>query len=825
MSLQLLSDSASAQPELMFAAQCLAFVAKKRTDLADPTFLERLVALATTLPSDCPATRHLEIALAATIIRAPASPHGALAAWPVGLDPLVALLGASPRLTVAVLALLPEDLATAAIPPPLRTAWSTTLTAQSEPCLVPYLARALGEGAGVDAVAGCLAAWLSQACMSAAALAPLWPALVQALQAQPEPGAAIADLLVAIADLHVAATCASVLEALLAHPRLADGRAPLCGLLVSCARAALQCTDRDVMAGVWERTIPTLQQLLLAADDVFLPTLEFWAEAVERLPGLPADTIRAVAQQALLRAAYPVSGPGPNLADLRNDIRGVLRTLGTASPAALGPTWLARLATDSQHQPWPQLEAVVHAATALARQVFGEASQEHYEAQCTIVCLLLDAPPIPGLVCTGVMLLGLIADWLGRHREALPRALECAVRSLQLVEWAQPFPMRVYEDHVGAVTLLKLAAVAGPTELPLFAAAFHFVSADTPPTLTRKSARLVVQAFALVLARTGDPGLAQLLGLLLARLPTRHDIVADLDDIAAALAVSRGAPWGPVAAVMRAACGPTGELHALVSLRQARVTEAVLGCLVAATVRDSGADAGSMLTAFCRLCADSFVAQPSAAAVECFRCCLEALPAADSVFAAEIVGLLALRLPEPELMGLQDPLLAEALFTLFACLAHNHPGALAPHLHGPLRWACVAMSTETSPLHVRGCVFALLAFVTELATAPALADFLLAPQPPLPYGALVLRGLLGPCLPAWSLDRRLPAIRSLLDREQGLALLQMACPHTQAAMQSSLMDNIKVADGSKFKHACKQLSGGKKKGTSGMPAKKPNPLQ
>lgn len=814
LSVQLLADPSATFEEKLFASQSISHLARKPLDTG--VALETLIQAAQHHVDVTPVCTQLSMAIAGVIIRAPAF-HPTGSGVVVGLQTPISLLASSPALCLQVLGFIAEDVAAGSLAPSLRASWAVQLRADAETLLVPFIQHALSTSTSenMSSCAACLLPWLSNSYLAASGLAPLWPYIVAALHATFEPCEAMCDVLTTVCDFHVGSACAAVLEALFTHPH--HHAAPILRLEILCARAALQCADTAALQATWGHGLPVMQGLLGHADaDVFLSAMEFWADAVERLPGLQPAVVRAVTERVLWRGAVDADGGrAEELADLRKEVRNGLRAIAAhAWDTALGPEWLVQLAVQTQTQPWPLLEAVVGAASALVRQLFPRDAPET-ASQTALLDLLCTAPALPGLQRTGVTLLGLLGDWLATHPAWLPRVLDCAVRSLALPETHAVFPMRIYEDHVGAVALLKLAPVCGAPEVAVLADAYRLVVAQPVPCLTRKSARLVLQAVCQVACRVDGAAAAAVVSFLFQQLQA-GDAAEGLADLAAAAAVSHGAGWSSLSGLFVAACGDGGVLRALV---QAGLAEGVFSVLTAATVHGAHE---VMLAPFIQLCGAAVGAHPSGPALDCLRCCLEAMPTPAPIV-NDVLALLATRISAAGLHDLHEAKLVAAYFALCACVVRGHAVLVdRALLREPLAMAVTVMNCVPAALEDRDCLFALLGFVAETIEAPPLAAFVLAVDAGGScWGASLLRGLLGPSLPSWTLDRRAPCIHKLLGAAgDGKGALMIAAGQPPSAHAEKLLAAVDSNDLIKVKQMAKTLSGGKKKGASGMPAKR-----
>ena len=152
------------------------------------------------------------------------------------------------------------------------------------------------------------------------------------------------------------------------------------------------------------------------------------------------------------------------IVSLRESVRECLRNMLYDMPG-LGP-WFVTAVTDAlrhalrvaSDETWPQAEALIHGTSAVARRLFDalHAQTEQGEYQRAFVDMCCNVPEHPALLCTVSLLVGVVAGML--PSELAMHAAHTAMKGLLFSEDAEAFPMRVHEDHVSVVALIKVCA-------------------------------------------------------------------------------------------------------------------------------------------------------------------------------------------------------------------------------------------------------------------------------------------------------------------------------------------------------------------------------
>jgi hypothetical protein len=145
-------------------------------------------------------------------------------------------------------------------------------------------------------------------------------------------------------------------------------------------------------------------------------------------------------------------------------------------------------------------ESLIHAISAVAKWLFPAITTSDVNSTTQAVMRQACAawphlPQHPALQRTLVLLLGAIWPWLAGHPEQLNEGFAMALRSLEIPEEDATYPMRLAEDHVGCVALIKLARA--PDSGAMFAAVFRALRLQySQPTVTFSSRKLLLEAAA-----------------------------------------------------------------------------------------------------------------------------------------------------------------------------------------------------------------------------------------------------------------------------------------------------------------------------------------
>ncbi len=846
--LALLTDPAATREDLCFAAQTIAHNSRKNAD-ASEVLLSSLAPLAKHFSSFAPVAIQLGLAIANALLRTNFQEAGPGACPADVLADMVSSLAGSPEACLRVLTVLPEELATSPLAPPQRATWAAGLKAKGADILMSYIA-ATASGPLMAPCCSCLCAWVVAGHVGWMRLESFFPTLVCELHASPEPAEPIVDLVIAISDLHSPPASAAVLEALLQHP--ARTHAAISRLLVCSARSALSCPPGEDLWGVMPAVLQALLALLQTASlELLAMALEYWADAAEgKHAWLTAETLQCVIWQALECGAYPRDYAAQNnasrtaLHDARNDIRNALRPM-VAAHVALVP-WLASTMAAAMQQyavagDWLRFEAVVHAATALSRQLFDPKVAGMLADQLAILTATISTPAFPALQRTVITLLGLLGDWLVVYPAQQPAALHSVTASMQLREWDAVYPMRLHEDHVAGVALVKLTRgmPCGSAAFDEIAVAYRALCIGPGATMTHKSARLVLQALCQMTESVGGAAAAQDIASFafqsLVSQASPDTVLELLADIAIVLGHCRGVAWPGAAGVLALACGEGAALStALISHAcNAKITAAVKAVCVAALVHaPAEADVLPVVRASCALFAPLLAQSACDAGIDVLRCCIEASAARPDAhgLAQSICDLVLSPHVAAQLAARENGAIYEAVFNFFACIVRLCPAVLAfDRLLDIARTAVHAISTPSPASHTQGGARALLAFLHELMAADAargLAVALLERE-----GSAICFGLLAATaggVPSWALDDIIVALRDLytLGGEHATVWMtaSVACePFVHKGGLDAFVADLQRAAADRnwprFKNSIKHFCGGKKKGTAGTPAK------
>jgi hypothetical protein len=906
------------------------FVARHRPDLSAALITE-FANLARRFLSVNPVLSQLILGISAAAVRMPCEPP--LSQVNV-LQNLITVCSGNSLLLLRVLSTLAEEVVTSSMSPNLRAQWTTVLRGPgAELCFRFVLSCLSEEPQHPTRTAACLsvlASWLAQEVVGWNHISPFLPFLVRELHASPSPHEALADIFVSVCELHASTGCATVLSAIVSHPCAEAGSLgslELSRLLILCARPSLQSQLDADMQAVWPRVLNALLLCLQREHlELLVRALEFWADyAASKLTLLTPDEHHQLLNRCVLCGEYPADFPRWSLEtreqfqDMRNDLRNTLRPLSMAQPTA-GPWLLAHLVSSlcqenaqlqsnlasflvapiaspsSSSHPvhslspiaaspqatldvarlassslWLRAEAVVHSATAIAKLLFdAQAGPELRALQCTLIDCLSAMPMVPGLQRTVVTLGGLIGDWLSHQQDRITQVLHLVIRSLHLPEWDPVYPMRINEDHVAGVALVKLARLcSSPAVLQELFAAVCFVCGPHS-VLTRKSARLVLQALCVATHLTDNSWAVQYARSIalfaldaLARAPSEAVAVECINDLGVILAHLRDAAWGEAAGL--ALYLPAGNAavvdfssqlqpalnefsnslvrngsplhHVFVRFAGSQaVPEAVGNALTSALVHAKG---GAALAVFaqgaCTMLASNYPQCSLAVSAEVFRCTLEAgsgsRTGADSlktVVSSETATLLApMALSMLEFVSRlvlssleHSAATVKSSFLFFACILRTLPSVIAPPLAVQLALAALRLLGLASVSHCRESASAVLAFLRELilATGHELHSAVFHDANGVEMCRVLLGGARGG-LPGWMLEDIVAVFRALFKVDAVHAGAWLAAADSAAGKQL-VPDLLRFAgdvDLPRFKNALKHFCGGKKKGTEGTP--------
>ncbi|EGD80018.1 hypothetical protein PTSG_10292 [Salpingoeca rosetta] len=176
--------------------------------------------------------------------------------------------------------------------------------------------------------------------------------------------------------------------------------------------------------------------------------------------------LEAVVFQGQLPQAVTADGDEwDRITTLRESVRACLRNMLYDIPG-LGP-WFVNAVTTAlrdalrtvTEDTWPQAEALIHGTSAVARRLFDALDADTEEGACqrAFVELCCQVPEHPAMLCTVALLFGVITTML--PGALLPMVRHTVMKGLSFSEEADVFPMRIYEDHVSVVALIKLARV------------------------------------------------------------------------------------------------------------------------------------------------------------------------------------------------------------------------------------------------------------------------------------------------------------------------------------------------------------------------------
>ncbi|KAF0698058.1 Aste57867_11306 [Aphanomyces stellatus] len=282
------------------------------------------------------------------------------------------------------------------------------------------------------------------------------------------------------------------------------------------------------------------------AIDVASKTLDFWVALRDAVASVPVDaatydpTIQRVVHQLLLHTEYTREDDvhSDEFTQYRKDIRTVLRALTQPSLAyqhQFISDLVRYLGDEFNHDVarLTKLEVYLHALSAMAKAI--------PDSEDTFVFQLLEhmaatATAIPALdfaarayLRTATVFLSVVTTWVAAHAaRSLPLVYAILSKCFECTEDDAVCPMRVAEDHIGAVALLKMSTSCaasmstggGLDWLRAMQAIYRANISGGPSTMTDKSLGLVLEAYAAVAAVPHDnyyeaatPAIVELCGI------------------------------------------------------------------------------------------------------------------------------------------------------------------------------------------------------------------------------------------------------------------------------------------------------------------------
>eukprot|EP00949_MAST-11_sp_MAST-11-sp1_P003086 g3086.t1 len=249
-----------------------------------------------------------------------------------------------------------------------------------------------------------------------------------------------------------------------------------------------------------ERLLPVIDVMLRATthrtSNVVAGALKFWpglaakCAAHEKPPFHLLNAIRQAMKGIAAAARF-----APNFAQLdaatredffeffRNDVRDALRYIVRSLPPMTEPlvvdlctVAMAELSQNRVAQKWKELEAALHAISAVSREVRPDMECLRQLLIAVLSAETAAASSPPGLRCTCCIIVGQLADFI---RQACPQlmlpSIELLVASLHLPMNADLYPMKIGQDHVATVAFRKLVKRG---ELQLAGDAFDRLATD-----------------------------------------------------------------------------------------------------------------------------------------------------------------------------------------------------------------------------------------------------------------------------------------------------------------------------------------------------------
>lgn len=459
----------------------------------------------------------------------------------------------------------------------------------------------------------------------------------------------------------------------------------------------------------------------------------------------------------------------------------------------------------------------------------------------------------PGLQCTVAVLLRVWRPWFVKHPECLPLAIDCLARTLDFPDEDELFPMKINEDHVGAIALDFLTTVPGAEAA--FEALFEAYRSHLlryPWVISPAALRFVLGALAQTVAHMQDEAsaakAAEMVVTTLATNMEQH--VEDSDSVVfhlqsfkvlASNLQNRHHP-GVVRSVFETLFAPEiGFILRVINhyASHEEIIKASHDVGVALIVSDSSTSP-ELSQIICGSFLNIYSSHRWPCALKVLKVCVEQY-GESPVLSDFLQGWTQqiLQSTTADVLVQSDPALAEALFHLLSALAcHSHELLLQFLEHVFDAILLPAITTPSQVLLNGNSAMALFSFLQTLFTQKgeleAAVGSLVSNQV---TSMRLMFGLLS-CIcgwsPSWMLDDLIATLREWI-MFQGVepchfamaaAISQQDFPRaavSDAAKDIFLGDMLRFASESqwsKLKNAVKKFCGGKKKGESGMPSKK-----
>ncbi|EDQ92640.1 uncharacterized protein MONBRDRAFT_5354 [Monosiga brevicollis MX1] len=668
-------------------------------------------------------------------------------------------------------------------------------------------------------------------------------------------------------------------------------------LATTCGRRALIFLEDPRLLDLW----PPLLQIIITATQarelsVSSACLDFWEVFALELKGDQCQRFEPVLQSVFAAILAACEYPSDILerdhmfqdefTDVREQGRAALRATIKANPGIA--SWFAQhlrhelgtalAAIEAGDDAWSlvtilHLEGLLHALSACCKLVFPTNTTSDVqtcppEVAQELCAATLRLPLHPCLQRTLVLALGMIWPWLAHYPALYVDVGRHCIQTLALPEEDANFPMRLMEDHVASVALLKL--VQGPDAGAIFVDLFHaWQQQAARPTMAEASRRLLVQACVQAALRASQPEepCMTLLTALVERaseVVQAHDLLgpaawADIDTaqelsaiLAELVAAVRGIHLPAAAAFMSDLfrgphfilallfggpnSGPCQLSEILDQLQE--LAFATLGIISPPSASTLSAVLQRFWLYFARI---NFTSAP------CLRViaeCIDQGALHHEGLDAPLHELLALlRNREGLVQAYADagPDTVEALFCLFQTVARTHPQYLLhqPELAIDLLIHHFLGPTFTAVLQHRPVISAALGYVEACAArspegSPSIFDVALEHRPTA-IAEIVATLLSALCLifPSHMLEDTVATFRRLMQPYSlervgewvAWAINQPAFPRYSVSATAKqifaqeVVQALQQPASSRLKGTIKQFCGGKKKGTSGTPSR------
>ncbi|KAG9416711.1 Transportin-3 [Aphanomyces cochlioides] len=409
-----------------------------------------------------------------------------------------------------------------------------------------------------------------------------------------------------------------------------------------------------------EESLKSFLDVLLAftaVDNITVSSklLDFWIDLRTCLTQTPNDKIDRYVQQVLrillqsTELTRSSQHSGEEFHQYRKEIRTAFRSLTQPTQAyqmAFVHDTVGLFMDEARTRcRLTKLEIYLHALSAMAKSFGDEAFVSgilEYIAHVASSIQVLEFESRAFLRMAAVFL-SVLHTWAARQTESLPLIYTILSKCLECSEEDEECPMRVAEDHIAAVALVKMASNCASamlaSDLPWLQMmqAIYRTNLLTPgATMTDKSLCLVLEAYATVVAipkhkyyQAATPAITDLCGIAFEQV----DVLvpqSNLDQAQASLALILGHLQALVAALPAAADGLHPMLHVvqlnwstiqlLFSHRASLTIQCRVSTMLATLFRIVGPDAAPLVVVAVPMFLDAFSATPA-------RCFLDAVSA------------------------------------------------------------------------------------------------------------------------------------------------------------------------------------------------------